>query len=105
MNNRQRIKLLKQAYNYLQHYRVAPPELFVYDRREVYRFPNDWGASVIQGDGAHGLEVAVIMWFDEPVVHFELDPATYICRDPLGYLDENGLREVLVRIYNLGGPK
>ena len=102
MKNRQRNKLLKQAYDYLQRYRIEAPEYPKWDRRELYRFPDDWGASVILGDGSHGLEVAVLNFFEGgSKLYWELNPSTYICTDPIGYLDENGLREVLVRIFNL----
>lgn len=74
-------------------------KLFVSDQR-VYRFDNGYGASVISGEHAysdidHPYELAVIKFDGDG---FDLVYDTPITSDVIGYLDANGVNEVLKQI-------
>lgn len=71
---------------------------------KVYKFPNNYGASVIQNDysygGERGLwEIAVIYFVDGN--EWDIDYSTPITSDVLGYLTDEEVCETLEQIKNL----
>jgi len=68
--------------------------------QELYRFPNGFGASVVNHKYSYGLELAVIKW-DNQTGDFTLRYDTPITGDVLRYIDEDELYSVLERIYEL----
>lgn len=67
--------------------------------QDVYRFDNRYGASVISGYGSYGLELAVIYWYSNDEWHITYESG--ITDDVIGYLDFEGLMDLLVRIREL----
>ena len=82
----------------------------VYKRRELnggiqkqYKFSNGFGASVVQHPFSYGneqwlWELAVVKWVGE---RYTLDYSTEITDDVIGYLTEEEVEEILVKIKNL----
>jgi len=70
--------------------------------QEVYRFDNQYGASVIRGGryAYGGLELAVLK-FNGTGDDFSLCYSTPITSDVLGHLDESSLKRHLLDIQNL----
>jgi hypothetical protein len=73
--------------------------------QEVYRFPNGYGASVVQFPGSygysHGLwELAVLKFYGEGN-DFDLCYNTGITSDVIGYLDREGVDSYLQKIKDL----
>jgi len=66
--------------------------------RLVFRFPNGYGASVVQGPGTYGMELAVIRFFSEDNDDFDLVYDTPITADVLGWLTEDDLVRTLKSI-------
>lgn len=71
---------------------------------KVYKFPNNYGASVIQHDYSYGgkdglWEIAVIYFVDGD--EWDIDYSTPITRDVLGYLTDEEVCETLEQIKNL----
>lgn len=71
---------------------------------KVFKFPNNYGASVIQNDYSYGgkkglWEIAVIYFVD--VDEWSIDYSTPITSDVLGYLTGEEVCETLERIKNL----
>lgn len=71
---------------------------------KVYKFPNNYGASVIQNDysygGERGLwEIAVIYFVDGN--EWDIDYSTPITSDVLGYLTDEEVENTLEQIKNL----
>lgn len=64
-----------------------------------YRFPNDYGASLIYSPGSYGLELAVIDFSVNPEGNIEY--GTPITDDVLGNLDWNRAIDALLKIKNL----
>lgn len=64
----------------------------------MYRFPNNYGASVVSGPHTYGIELAVIL-FDNEDCHIIYD--TPITNDILCYLNEVSLKRALKDIYDL----
>ncbi|MBF7122786.1 hypothetical protein ITQ95_09395 [Pediococcus pentosaceus] len=64
-----------------------------------YRFPNDYGASLIYGPGSYGLELAVLDFSVNP--DGDLIYNTPITDDVLGYLTWKQVVDVLVGIKRL----
>ena len=58
-----------------------------------YRFPNGYGASVIEGEKSYGLELAVSEYGDT---------ASEFTDDVIGFIDDKELDEILERISRLG---
>ena len=71
---------------------------------KVFKFPNNYGASVVQNDYSYGgkkglWEIAVIYFID--VDQWDIDYSTPITSDVLGYLTDEEVCETLERIKNL----
>lgn len=82
----------------LKEFIVAIEETFT-SQQLVFRFPNDYGASVITGAGAHGLEMARILFVDEEAVEYN------ICEEPFGWLTNEQLNKMLHNIKETGWAK
>lgn len=65
----------------------------------ILRFPNDYGASVITGAGAYGLEMARIIFVDEEGMEYD------ICEEPFGWLTNEELNTMLFNIKETGYAK
>ena len=65
----------------------------------IFRFPNDYGASVITGAGAYGLEMARILFIDEEDMEYD------ICEEPFGWLTNEELNTMLFNIKETGYAK
>ena len=77
--------------------------LVIVNGRAVYKFDNGYGASVICNPGSYGydqglMELAVIVFCGNG---YDLTYDTPITYDVIGYLDENGVDEVLGAISRL----
>lgn len=71
---------------------------------KVFKFPNNYGASVVQNDYSYGgkkglWEIAVIYFID--VDQWDIDYSTPITSDVLGCLTDEEVCETLERIKNL----
>ncbi|EJY1254655.1 hypothetical protein OFP71_000067 [Listeria monocytogenes] len=69
-----------------------------FNEQVLYKFPNNYGASVILGPYTYGLELAVIYFSNE---NWDIDYDTPITSDVLGHLDKERLKQALEDIYNL----
>jgi len=72
--------------------------------RVVFKFQNEYGASVIKGQYTYGgpvglYEVAVLRWNDE--FNYEIDYSTPITDDVIGYLTTEEVVELLYKIQTL----
>ena len=72
--------------------------------QKQYKFDNGYGASVVQHNGSYGnenglWELAVLKWVDED--RYNLTYSTDITDDVVGYLTEEEVQELLVRIESL----
>lgn len=65
----------------------------------LYKFPNGYGASVVQHHYSYGMELAVIEWLDDD--HWELCKTTPITDNVIGYLEFETLYPILEQIYEL----
>ena len=71
------------------------------DFQTIYKFPNDYGASVINSFMSYGLELAVL-YFDGDTPHISTD--TPIANDVIGYIpDQEELTKLLDQIKALKG--
>mgnify|MGYP000862041443 FL=1 len=71
------------------------------DLQTIYRFQNNYGASVIHSIMSYGLELAVL-YFEGDTPHFSY--STPITNDVIGYIgDEQELTELLDQIKALKG--
>lgn len=91
--------------NFMEKYKeyLKFDEEYLGGQHKVYKFPNNYGASVIQNDysygGERGLwEVGVIFFFGDD---YELTYSTPITEDVLGYLTDEEVCETLEQIKNL----
>ncbi|MBS0950232.1 hypothetical protein JK159_07635 [Weissella minor] len=64
----------------------------------IYKFPNNFGASVIHGLYSYGLELAVLQFSDDA---YSITYNTPITSDVIGYLDEPELVNLLTDIQQL----
>ncbi|ACK41279.1 hypothetical protein AB349_02745 [Listeria monocytogenes] len=69
-----------------------------FNEQILYKFPNNYGASVILGPYTYGLELAVISFSNE---NWDIDYDTPITNDVLGHLDKESLKQALEDIYYL----
>ena len=72
--------------------------------QRVYKFPNNYGASVVQFNGSYGFEdglweLGVVQFDDEGDYHLTYD--THITSDVLGYLTDDQVHETLLAIQAL----
>ena len=65
-----------------------------------YRFPNGYGASVIEGEKSYGLELAVVEF--KIYISLKRDTASEFTDDVIGFIDDKELDEILERISRLG---
>lgn len=71
------------------------------DFQTIYKFPNDYGASVTHSFMSYGLELAVL-YFDGDTPHISTD--TPIANDVIGYIpDQEELTKLLDQIKALKG--
>lgn len=63
-----------------------------------YRFPNGYGASVIEGEQSYGLELAVLEFSESEYG----DIATEFTDDVIGFIEDEELDQILERISMLG---
>ncbi|EAD3632800.1 hypothetical protein M4E66_002103 [Listeria monocytogenes] len=70
----------------------------IFNEQTIYKFPNNYGASVVLGPYTYGTELAVIYFSEED---YAIDYNTPITNDILGHLNEVSLKRALEDIYNL----
>jgi hypothetical protein len=74
--------------------------------QKLYRFPNDYGASVVQHSFSHGnseglWELAVVHFANENLSSYELDYTTSVTDDVIGNCDEAQIHYLLEHIEQL----
>lgn len=84
----------------------VPPPVTVRPRsigglQALWRFSNGYGASVVEGLGSYGIELAVIEWTGEGYDDWGLTFSTPVTDDVLGWLDPTALVETLRNIRDL----
>ncbi|EAE6190763.1 TPA: hypothetical protein LEQ12_002535 [Listeria monocytogenes] len=89
------MKIIEDFKDYIITHKGPTP---IFNVQQVYRFPNNYGASVVSGPYTYGIELAVIL-FDNEDWHIIYD--TPITNDILGYLNEVSLKRALKDIYDL----
>jgi len=67
----------------------------------IYRFPNGYGASVVEHSFSYGLELAVIKFTSLDNDDFDLSYETPVTADVLGFLDQDSLQKTLKQIKSL----
>ena len=65
-----------------------------------YRFPNGYGASVIENAGSYGVELAVLEFSESEYGCITM--LTEITDDVIGFIEDEELDEILERISRLG---
>lgn len=75
------------------------------NKQAVFKFPNGYGASLIQGPNSYGgtdglFELAIIEFTNE-VLPWSISYDTPIADDVLGYLTEDTVMDTLNQIYKL----
>lgn len=65
-----------------------------------YRFPNGYGASVIEGEKSYGLELSVLEFSESEYGCVTM--LTEITDDVIGFIEDEELDEILERISRLG---
>ncbi|EBF5172475.1 hypothetical protein [Listeria monocytogenes] len=79
-------------------YTIKNKNALFFNEQVLYKFPNNYGASVVLGPYTYGLELAVIYFSSE---NWDIDYDTPITSDVLGHLDKESLKQALEDIYNL----
>lgn len=77
----------------------------IWDDQRMYKFENDWGASIIYHQGSCGygqglVELAVVRW-NKDGTDWCLSYDTEITDDVIGYLTQEQAKEILEKIKNL----
>ena len=77
----------------------------IWDDKRMYKFENDWGASIIYHQGSYGyeqglVELAVISW-NKDGTEWCLSYDTEITNDIIGYLSQHEAAEILRKIKEL----
>ena len=92
-----------------EHIQVERPhQFFEGSTQRIYRFPNNYGVSIVWGgdmtrlrvDSDKPYELAIIRFVDEGDQYY-LDFSTPIGTDVLGYLNEEQVRDLLKQIKDL----
>ena len=65
-----------------------------------YRFPNGYGASIIENSESYGVELAVLEFSDSEYGCITM--STEITDDVIGFIEDEELDEILERISRLG---
>lgn len=73
--------------------------------QKVYRFPNGYGASVVQGPYSYGgaagqWEIAMVKYYSPEKLHFDLSYDDGEFEDVIGYLADNEVDRFLQYIFN-----
>ena len=77
-------------------------QLFLsYNYHKLYKFDNNYGASVINHRESYGLELAVILFDENNSKNYEMCYDTPITSDVIGWLTEEELEKTLEKIKNL----
>ena len=66
----------------------------------IFRFPNDYGASVVYGPGTYGVELGKLFFDDD---HKPDDVDYILTEEPTGYLESDELNTLLNEIKSIGG--
>ena len=69
--------------------------------QKIFKFENNYGASLVSGYGTYGLEMAVIKFHGKELDEWELCYDTPITDDVLGYLCPNEVNKYLKKIKRL----
>lgn len=77
----------------------------IWDDQRMYKFENDWGASIIYHQGSYGyeqglVELAVVRW-NKDGTDWCLSYDTEITDDVIGYLSQHEAAGILQRIKQL----
>jgi hypothetical protein len=64
----------------------------------IHRFPNGYGASVVEHKFSYGLELAVIKFKSEDNLDFDIMYDTPVTSDVLGHLNQDSLKDILSQI-------
>ena len=86
-----------------EEYVVIDRELFG-GRQKVYKFPNGYGASVINHEFSYGLEVAVVEFIEDEFAEEEIFTLVFdtpVTDDVIGYCTEEQVNEILQEVYKL----
>lgn len=71
--------------------------------QKVWRFPNGYGASLVNHSFSYGLELAVLVFEDKETNEYHLTYDTPITDDVIGHLEQSQVEPLLTRIKNLEG--
>ncbi|EKZ4888741.1 hypothetical protein QNS99_002391 [Listeria monocytogenes] len=82
-------------------YTINNKNINFFNQQILYKFPNNYGASVVSGPYAYGLELAVIFFSNNNDDDWSLVYDTPVTNDVLGHLDKESLKQALEDIYNL----
>ena len=66
--------------------------------QKLYKFPNSYGASIVNNKFSHGTELAVIQWNNGK---YDICYDTPITDNVIGYLDPEDVEGILKRIFEL----
>lgn len=74
-----------------------------YEDQTLYKFENDWGASIIYHQGSYGyeqglVELGILSWFGD---RYMLTYDTYLTNDVLGNLTQEQAKSILEKIKEL----
>lgn len=67
----------------------------------IFRFPNNYGASVVKHHFSYGVELAVAKFNSEDNEDWDICYTTPITDDVIGHLDAESLYEILLKIKSL----
>lgn len=87
----------------MEEYLVSHDRIFS-GYRLLYKFPNGYGASVVNHEYSRGTELAVVEWLDDD--HWKFCYTTPITDDIFGYLDtQEEIDNILLQIFELKKPQ
>lgn len=67
----------------------------------IYRFTNDYGASVVSNVLSYGMELAVLRFTGPDITDYKLCYESPITQDVIGHLNPQDLENILIRISQL----